>query len=54
MCPILFVVATVSFPMHKALITNFADFSSIHISGTVACEICCKESKEFKAKAEIP
>ena len=31
MCPILFVVATVSFPMHKALITNFADFSSIFL-----------------------
>ena len=31
MCPILFVVATVSFPKHKALITNFADFSSIFL-----------------------
>ena len=31
MCPILFVVATVSFPTHKALITNFADFSSIFL-----------------------
>ena len=31
MCLILFVVATVSFPKHKALITNFADFSSIFL-----------------------
>ena len=31
MCPILFVVAMVSFPKHKALITNFADFSSIFL-----------------------
>ena len=31
MCLILFVAATVSFPKQKALITNFADFSSIFL-----------------------
>ena len=31
MCLILFVVATISFPKQKALITNFADFISIFL-----------------------